>query len=47
MSLLSPLSVVQYDDLNVVIEDAEEELNVMVEGTYEGFARGRALSARL
>jgi hypothetical protein len=29
---------VQYDDPNVVIEDAEEELNGMVEGTYEGFA---------
>lgn len=33
---------VQYDDLRVVRTEAAKVLNVMVEGTHEGFARGRA-----
>ena len=32
----------QYDDLTVVLKEAENELSVMVEGTHEGFVRSRA-----
>jgi hypothetical protein len=33
---------VQYDDLQVVLKEARKEWNVMVERTWEGWARGRA-----
>jgi len=33
---------VQYDNLKVILKVAEKESNVMVEGTHEGLARGRA-----
>ncbi|HEY6289317.1 MAG TPA: hypothetical protein VIW48_07710 [Nitrospiraceae bacterium] len=30
-----------WDDLTVVLKEAEKELTVIVEGTHEGLARGR------
>ena len=33
---------VQYDNLKVILKVAEKESNNIVEGTYEGCARGRA-----
>ena len=33
---------VQYDDLTVVLKVAEKESNIIVGGTHEGCARGRA-----
>ena len=37
-----PVRVGLLDDLKVVLKKAEKELNVIVEGTHEGLARGRA-----
>jgi len=37
-----PVRVGLFDDLKVVLKKAEKELDVIVEGTHEGFARGRA-----
>ena len=37
-----PVRGVLLDDLKVVLKEAEKELNVIVEGTHEGLARGRA-----
>ena len=39
---IEPVRARLLDDLKVVLKKAEKELNVIVEGTHEGFARGRA-----
>jgi hypothetical protein len=42
MSLLSSSSGGAVGDIRVVLKEAENELNVVVEQTKEGFSRGRA-----
>ena len=39
---IEPVCVGQLNDLTVVLKEAEKELNVIVEGTHEGLARGQA-----